>query len=503
MMVETSFPLGTQEFRTRFVPSILVIEDDEDTRNLLFDTLTEEGYQVDEAGNGLEAWKILQNRVPDLILMDIMMPALDGYELCKKIRGEEQLKSLPIIILTAKDDFNDKMEGFQAGSDDYITKPFILSEVLARIKVHLRIRELQKNLTISGKRYRLLVENSPDGILSISPDRELIFHNSRFIEILRGHSTEPLTGRILQNLFPISDLFREISLIMDQLIAHHGNTSRETQISTSNRSMMFLEINGMPVTNENGTIESYLMVVRDITQRRKMEEALIQAEKINSLGILTAGIAHEVNNPLTCISNAVQLLKKTDMAAGRKDELCDLVLDNVNRIVKIIKDLHIFSKPHGSASAGFSVGDAISETLSLVSYQIKKGRIDVEFCRKADNLLIFGDKNHFQQVMVNLLVNAIQAISDRGKITVTLDQKDHQALISVEDTGCGISPDQLGQIFNPFFTTKREWKGTGLGLAVSYRIIQLFRGTINVHTQVGKGTRFSIAIPLYKPGPPK
>ena len=258
-----------------------------------------------------------------------------------------------------------------------------------------------------------------------------------------------------------------------------------------------LEVQVMPIADGNGEIEMYQVVTRDLTQRRRMEEALLQTEKLHSLGILTAGIAHEVNNPLTGISNAIQIIKKSELTPDRRSELCDLVLTNINRITKIIKELNIFSKPHGQPPEVFSVGDTISESINLVRYQARKSKVDFDWAPPAASQYLFGDRNQFQQVMINLLVNSIQACEDGGKITVVVNRADDRIVIDVSDTGCGIPPHQLGRIFDPFFTTKRDWKGTGLGLAVSYRIVQLFKGTLSVESKVGQGTRFRISLPVF------
>jgi PAS domain S-box-containing protein len=476
----------------------MVVEDDHDTAQLLKEMLEAEGFQVILAGDGPTGLEAACQEPPDLFLLDVMMPGMDGFEFCRKIRSDRRCGEIPVLILTAKDELEEKMKGFQAGADDYITKPFILAEVLARVKVHLRLLHLKRGLALSEERYRMIVENSPDGIISISAAGELLFHNRRFKEILRGKMVEPLTGRVLTSLYPLSDLFREISTLIDRIRISQENVFRETQLTSSNQMNLYLELLGMPIIGDNDGIQMFLILIRDITERRKVEEALVQAEKINSLGILTAGIAHEVNNPLTGISNAVQLLKKADLVSERRVELCSLILDNIDRIAKIVKDLHIFSRPHESSSKMFSISEAVSATLSLVKYQIRRGKITVEFRDSDKDLMLFGDRNHFQQVMVNLLVNAIQAIQDTGHITITLEQKGENAQIIVADTGCGIPADQIQQIFTPFFTTKRDWKGTGLGLAVTYRIIQLFKGTISVQTSVGQGTRFTISIPFYQ-----
>ncbi|MFZ2956053.1 MAG: response regulator [Candidatus Ozemobacteraceae bacterium] len=479
-------------------PVILIIEDDDDASTLLYQTLSDEGYHAERALDGEQGLEAIQRLLPDLVLCDVMMPLLDGYELCKRVRADERTRSLPILLLTAKDEFGDKLRGFQAGADDYITKPFMIGELLARIRAHLRIRELRHHLAVSEGRYRELIEHSPDGILLLSPAMELMFHNSRFAEILQGKIKEPIVGRPLKALYPISDLFREVARLFEEAKDPTSEKIREIRLDGSNQQTMYLEIMGMLIKSDADKVEMYQTIVRDVTQRRKMEEALLQAEKIHSLGILTAGIAHEVNNPLTGISNAVQIMKKSDMPHPRRVELCDLILTNINRIAKIIKELHIFSRPHGNTPEIFSLGDAVGETVSLARYQARDGRIEFLWNPPPEALYLFGDRNQFQQVMINLLVNSIQAIEKNGTIKVSLERKGDKASLVVADTGCGISPEQLGCIFDPFFTTKRDWKGTGLGLAVSFRIIQLFKGQLNVSSTLGKGTRFTILVPVYQ-----
>ncbi|RCK81660.1 MAG: sensor histidine kinase [Candidatus Ozemobacter sibiricus] len=430
-----------------------------------------------------------------------MMPTVDGLELCRQLRLQEATRTVPVLFLTAKDDLADKIKGFQAGGDDYITKPFIISELLARLQAHLRIQRLKRELALSEERYRLLIENSPDGILLLSPQLELLYHNNRFIEILKGQTQEPLTGRVLQTLFPISDLFCEISAIVERVKAAGGPAMKEAQITASNHRTVYLEVLGMPIRIRPDQVAMFQVVFRDITQRKRMEEALLQAEKINALGILTAGIAHEINNPLTGISNAIQILQRGNVARKRQDELFALVLDHIERIVRIVKDLRTFSQPHESTPALFSANEAVAEMVSLARYQVGRAKIDLETRPSPEPLFLFGDRHQFQQVILNLVVNAIQAIKETGKVTVSLQRQGGNVLITVEDTGMGIPANQMTRIFDPFFTTKRDWKGTGLGLAVAYRIVQLFKGTLTVQSTVGVGSRFMVTLPLHPPPP--
>ncbi|HOY66976.1 MAG TPA: response regulator [Candidatus Ozemobacteraceae bacterium] len=477
---------------------ILVVEDDRDANDLLQQTLTDEGYAVEQAYDGVQGLEAVGRFQPDLMLLDVMMPQMNGIELCRRLRAEPQTRSLPILLLTAKDSLNEKITGFEAGGDDYITKPFVIGELLARIKAHLRVKLLKNELELSEARYRSLIEQSPDALLLLSPKLELLFHNARFIEILRGRTTEALTGRELMTLFPVSDLFREIADVANDAAARSASVDRTVQLSASNQRTLHLEVRCSPIKNAGGETAMLQVVIRDVTQRRSMEEALIQAEKINSLGILTAGIAHEVNNPLTGVSNAVQLLRKSDLAGKRREELCDLILSNIARIVKIVKDLHIFARGQDALPVVFLLQDTIGEAVNLARYQDPGQRITIEWAPPAEPLAIFGDPHQFQQVLINLLLNAFQAITGSGRVRVVLERQGQSARIEVSDTGCGIPAAQIARVFDPFFTTKRDWKGTGLGLAVSYRIIQLFKGSLTVQSTVGKGSTFVITLPLYQ-----
>jgi two-component system NtrC family sensor kinase len=229
-----------------------------------------------------------------------------------------------------------------------------------------------------------------------------------------------------------------------------------------------------------------------------MEKVLSRAEKINSLGILTAGIAHEINNPLTGISNAIQILKKSTLAIEKREDLLDLVLTNIGRISRIIEDLRVFSRQERVETGSFSLIPAIEETLKLLSYQKENDQIKIDFEHSNEDLSLVGSKNQFQQVMVNLLLNSSQAIFGEGFIKVRLvkDTDKGTVFIEIKDSGCGIPESQIEQIFDPFFTTKRDWNGTGLGLAVSYRLVQLLKGTITVKSKENVGTSFRLNFPL-------
>ncbi|MBI3038232.1 PAS domain S-box protein [bacterium] len=437
---------------------------------------------------------------PDQIILAIEGFKRETFEILNRLKEKLHPLTNLIVFYSGDELYGDDLNCAKGICDELVHKSITPDELISRIRIHHREQHFHKSFLISEKRYQQLLESYPDAILFLSPEGQLLFHNQRLPKMLKGQFCEPLLGREINTLFPISDLFKEIFSLFERAKETDSLVSGETQLIVSNGRGINLELIAMPILEECAKISIYQIVIRDITHRRRMEEALLQAEKINALGILTAGIAHEINNPLTAVSSAVQILKKDGVTPKRREELCDLVLTHVGRIVKIVKDLRIFSRPsQGSISEVFSVQDAISETLALTKYQVDESRIKLNFELSDEILTIYGNRNQFQQVMINLLVNAIQAIEKNGTISVQTQKQGFNAVVIIEDTGCGIPSSELGKIFDPFYSTKRNWTGTGLGLAVSYRIIQIFKGTIAVSSGLDKGTRFKITLPLYQP----
>lgn len=478
---------------------ILIIEDEPDISDYLFETLELSGYAVRQAYDGIDGLNKIAEFKPNLILLDIMMPRMDGLEVCRRIRADESMRSIRIIFITAKGSLEEKLEGFQAGANDFIVKPFSSSELLARIEAHLRIDTLTRDLELSEKRYRQMIEHSPDGILLFSDESKLLFVNSRFKSLMPAKYTEIENGQSIKSLSSIAPLFAEIGRLISKVQDTRLIVTRTIATNFPRSHPSVLEIRGIPSELPGTRAPLIQVVLRDVTEKHNMEKVLARTEKINSLGILTAGIAHEINNPLTGISNAIQILKKATIDTDKKNELLDLILTNISRITRIIDDLRVFSRQERFDSGSFEIAAVIEETLKLLRYQSDNDKIDMQFERGAAPIIVEGSKSQFQQLIVNLLLNAVQSIDGIGLVRIELSQADtptQSAIIKISDNGCGIPEDQLDQIFDPFFTTKRDWRGTGLGLAVSHRIVQLLKGTIVFASKENQGTTVTVTLPL-------
>jgi two-component system, NtrC family, sensor kinase len=266
----------------------------------------------------------------------------------------------------------------------------------------------------------------------------------------------------------------------------------------------YYDVTATPIADPSGGNRA-LLFIRDVTDRRLREMQLLQSEKMSSIGVLAAGVAHEINNPMTSVAGYAEALQRRFRSAPElADNLqledfpkyLDVIVREVYRCKAIIDSLLSFSRKSDGSFDDVDLNDVISEVLELVRHQGRDKSISLQ-----ENLLIplpkvLGDASALRQVFLNLILNAVQAIEDQGTVSIETAVEGGQVIARVADTGTGIAPDMLDQIWNPFFTTKVVGKGQGLGLAVTYDIIKKHQGSIEVHSQVGQGTEFIVRLSI-------
>jgi PAS domain S-box-containing protein len=251
-----------------------------------------------------------------------------------------------------------------------------------------------------------------------------------------------------------------------------------------------------PLVDKSGVTRGALIIVDDITERVRLENQLIQNEKLTSVGLLAAGVAHEVNTPLAVISNCSQLLGKAIGPDDPRFKLLEKITKQTFRASEIVNGLLSFSRMSPTQFAATDVHAVIDDTLSLVEHQFSSAGIQIERAFQAEYPITFGNAGRLQQVFLNLFLNARDSMPGGGRLTIRTGSGDSKIEILVADTGVGIRGESLDKIYDPFFTTKTAGKGTGLGLSVSYGIVQEHGGVITVESQVGEGTTFKLEFPL-------
>jgi two-component system NtrC family sensor kinase len=342
-----------------------------------------------------------------------------------------------------------------------------------------------------------IVESVNIGLLAVDLEGRITRCNSALEEMLQV-DRERIIGRRVEELF--DENFAET---LDELLGSTGwnlielRHKYKLRVATRDGRALVLNIALAPlqradVYGNTGT----LVVLEDVTARTQLEEQLQQAEKLSSIGLLAAGVAHEINTPLTGISSYTQMLLGMIPPTDPKHGLLEKIHRQAERAAGIVNNLLNFSRTGSATEFGpVDIHRVLDDTLQLLEPQLRKGQIEIER-RYQDGLPpVWGNAGKLQQVFTNLLLNARDAIIGGGRITLTTSEEDGVVSIEVADTGIGIAPEDLPRIYDPFFTTKGVGVGTGLGLAVTYGIVQEHAGRISVESAVGRGTTFHIILP--------
>ncbi len=337
-----------------------------------------------------------------------------------------------------------------------------------------------------------IVESINVGILATDLEDHVESWNSR-IEQLTGISRSQAIGRPLRELLP-SDLCDQIELRAGESGVHslHKFVLRERPPSASE---VTLNIAIAPLFARDAQRIGRLVIFDDITDREELEKRLVQADKLSSIGLLAAGVAHEVNTPLAVISTYAQMLAKQISGDAQKAPLLEKIARQTFRASEIVNSLLNFSRTSSTEFAPLDVNKIVRETLTLLEHQLATAGVKVEAALSESLPRIRGNSGKLQQVFLNLFLNARDAMEGGGHLFIASSSHNGFVRVTVRDSGAGIAPENLARIFDPFFTTKGARKGTGLGLSVTYGIVREHGGSIQVESQPGKGACFLLVFP--------
>jgi signal transduction histidine kinase len=275
----------------------------------------------------------------------------------------------------------------------------------------------------------------------------------------------------------------------------------EITLETSGGGKKVFDIARTPLLDNVLRAYGTIIVFEDITDKIRLQQQLLTSEKLASIGLLSAGVAHEINTPLTGISSYIQMLQKK-LADTHYAQILEKVEAQTDRVARIIKNLLTFARSPSDASfQRIDLKESIEEILSLIDYKLKNMNIRLELeLEPIPEFYAQGER--LQQVFINIILNALDAMPQGGKLGIRLSMVNDAAVVRIADTGTGIKPEHVSHIFDPFFTTKGVGKGTGLGLSISYAIIKEHEGHIQVQSEVGRGSTFTITLPVGRDGTP-
>jgi PAS domain S-box-containing protein len=547
---------------------VLNVDDREENRYLVEALLRGHGYEVRSAANGAEALACLQQGGFDLIISDILMPVMDGFELCRKVKGDETLRRIPLIVYTATyTGPQDEAFALQIGADRFVIKPCepdeliaIVREVLAGtgegkgrvapeqpsdeevFKLYnarlvrkleqkmlqleqetLALREAEAALRRSEGKYRRLHESMTDGFVFVDMNGVIRESNEAYRRML-GYGEEELNGLNYRDITPEKWHAFEQDIVERQVLVNESSPVYEKEYRRRDGGVFPVELRTFLLRDENGLEEGMWAIVRDISERKrleknqkKLEDQLHQAQKMESVGRLAGGVAHDYNNMLSVILGYTQIAMMNLEPESSLHRDLQEIHNAASRSAAITRQLLAFARKQAIVPQILDLNDTIESMLNMLRRLIGE---DISLTWQPGNDLgtIRMDPSQVDQLLANLSVNARDAISGVGEVIIeTRNQKLdaefcalHEGIVpgdyvrlTFSDTGCGMDQETLARVFEPFFTTKAPDKGTGLGLATVYGIVRQNNGHIGVYSEPGHGTTFRIYLPRFGESVPR
>jgi signal transduction histidine kinase len=444
---------------------ILIAEDSITQAMQLQHILEKNGYDATVVSNGSEALRSIRKSKPMIVISDIIMPEMDGYELCRQIKSNESYRDISVILLTSLSQPQAVIWALQCGADKFLTKPYDENHLLSTIQ-HL-------NENLKG-------QDPPQKGIDISYRGETYFIDSTRSQIIN----------LLLSTYETA-VNKNLELIEAQAELKRLNQGLE-EIVDQRTAALRGEV------NERKAAEAALQATNE--EIKTISQQLWQAEKLATMGELASSIAHELNNPLATVSLRVEsLLAQAKGDDPRRREL-EIIGKEIERMGNLVSNLLQFSRRSQPQISTVNVCDEIEKTLELIHYHLRKHNIAVAREFKPEGPLIHADRQQLRQLFLNLFTNASDAMPEGGTLTIRVTKRPEEKKICIEiaDTGVGIPPEILPKVLEPFYTTKPEGKGTGLGLAICRRIAQGHGGTLNITSEggPGNGTRVCIALPF-------
>ncbi|MBD2019434.1 response regulator, partial [Leptolyngbya sp. FACHB-36] len=490
---------------------ILLVDDNADMREYVCKLLSTH-YDVVAAADGEAAWTAAQEHVPDLVLSDVMMPNLDGFGLIARMREHPRTCAVPIVLLSARAGEESRVEGLEAGADDYLVKPFSARELLARVRATLETARLRREAARSrveneaAKERAAILERVTDAFYGLDRHWRFTYVNRRCEEYL-STTREELLGEVIWDKFPMikGTAFDEQyhKAVREQVAVHFEVLSPLTHA--------WVEVHVYPST------DGISVNFREITDRKQAEieriqslqlaeDARAKAEDANRIkDEFLAVLSHELRSPLNPILGWTSLLRSRSHDPITTERALDTIERNARLQARLVEDLldisRILQGKLNLTIASVDLEQTIQAALETVRLAAEAKSISIITAFDPDIPQILGDPDRLQQVVWNLLSNAVKFTPAGGRVEISLEQRDAQAQIRVSDTGKGISRDFLPHVFDYFrqadSSTTRSFGGLGLGLAIVRQVVELHGGRVCAESPgEGHGSTFTVRLPL-------
>ncbi|MFN0118777.1 MAG: response regulator [Elusimicrobiota bacterium] len=513
---------------------ILVVDDEMGIRELLSYELGSKGYQVTTANNGQEALEKLSQGKFQLIISDVKMPKLGGVEFLDTVK--KIAPDIEVILATGFGTIETAVDAMKKGAFDFIQKPFNLVDIFSLIekaldrselKTLMGVYEASKIVFSTDKLDTLLLQiallckktvkandvmiylcadtNNPSIIsteYSDPRDRDIRADTCKQLLIKTPDWNQALLINGINNIN--SSIF--FPLIIENKIIGVFNLNRtDSKDSFSNTDLISVPLYGTQITQVFHNVQMYEKLnnkVGELTNTiKKLEETeqqLIHSDKLATIGKMTAGVIHDLNNPLNGILLSAQLFLDNDGLTEEQKEDLNIIVNQSKHCNEVIQNLLQFSGKRTPKQDTLQIGQLVEMALKMLKHDLEGSQVNVTCSIPEDLPNLVGDPTQLSQVILNLINNARQAMKDSLNKTILIkaEKKSTSIELQIKDSGSGIAPENISKIFEPFFTTKPIGEGTGLGLSICKDVVERFGGSIKVESQLGIGTSFNLSFPI-------
>ncbi len=503
--------------------TVLIIDDNVQNLTLFVQMLTHAGCTVWVAEDGETALTRIASTAPDLILLDIVMPGINGFEICRRLKQMERTRAIPVIFLTVLGETAEIVEAFAVGGVDYIKKPFRVEELLARVATHLTLRRAQRDLAVqnarlqeeiaerqraehalraSEERLRLIVENAPMPLLIADAATGQVLGANQALYALSGYTAETLLGKTVLELY--ADPARDRPPILAELRAQ-GRVSQcelATRKADGTVADVLLSIEQVVYAGRPATLSAFY----DVTERKRLNVELQHAKEAaeaanRAKSIFLANMSHELRTPLNGILGYAQILKRDPALSDQQRHGVDMIQRSGEHLLSLINDILDLAKIEVGktelAPNDVSLGYFLCEIVDMMRDRAERKGLTLHFADVPPPRIIQVDDTRLRQVLINLLGNAIK-FTERGSVTLRVQPQARRngtltIHFEIEDTGVGIAPEDAQAIFEPFQQagdSQKRLEGTGLGLSISRSLIQLMGSELHLRSVPGQGATF-------------
>lgn len=515
---------------------ILIAEDDKDLALLLGTVLGKLGYMVEKVLDGKAALKKAMDWLPDVIVSDIMMPEMDGFMLCKEIKAAPALKNIPVILYTAtRSEAGEEQLAKKLGAARMLVKTDGTAPLLEAIREEIRnvgsgkasqaaplpdgtevtaeyvsvlsrkLYEKERELRLERDQAKMYLDVAGVMLVVLDRDGRISMVNKKGNAVL-GWGEGELQGRNWFDTCLPPELRAEVRGVFEKLMSGEVAPVEyyENQVLTKSKETRTIAFHNSIIRDGSGAISGVLFSGLDITEQRRAEEALLQTQKLESIGLLSAGIAHDLNNILGPILAYADFLRKSTPAGGAQLEDINEITKAAARAADLVRQLLAFSRRQKLEPKVLNINSIIGGLEGLLR-RVMGEQVKVVYSLDPAVGPVKVDPGQMEQVIMNLALNARDAMGRGGTLTVSTGVKKELdgkvpslgfLVLRVADTGCGMEPEVVKHIFEPFFTTKSTGRGMGLGLSAVYGILKQSGGEIRVESRPGEGSVFSVYLPM-------